>query len=165
MSQQLAGLSQLNRYTNHPFPSLSLFLFLISLPPLLHLPPKRRRDLIRPPVHLDLTLVHVLVDPDGALADVNVLALALLEHLEDEVAADARVVGVAKVLVDALLERFRALAQFLGVVRVHELLEDGARVRRALRDGLRACAGLREERFGGFDEFLHHALVGCGKME
>jgi hypothetical protein len=32
------------------------------------------------------------------------------------------------VLVDALLEGFDALAEFLGVVRVEQLFEDGARV-------------------------------------
>jgi hypothetical protein len=85
---------------------------------------------------------------------VVVFLLAFLEHFEDEVAADGRVVSVTKVLVDALLEGFDAFADFLGVVGVYEFFEDGARVRGALGNGLGAGAGLAKEGFGGFNKFL-----------
>jgi hypothetical protein len=85
---------------------------------------------------------------------VVVFLLTFFQDFEHEVAADGRVVSVAKVLVDALLEGFDAFADFLGVVGVYEFFEHGARVRGALGNGLGAGAGLTEEGFGGFDEFL-----------
>jgi hypothetical protein len=92
------------------------------------LSPESTSNLVRPPINLHLSTIYILIDPDHAVVHIVVLLLALPKHLEDEVAADGRVVGVAKVLVHALLEGFDALAQFLGVVGVDELLEDGARV-------------------------------------
>ena len=126
----------------------------------LSLPPKSPLHLLRPPIHLHLALIHILIDPLHPLANSNILHLALLQHLEDQIAADARVVSVAKVLVHALLERLDALAHLLGVVRVDELLEHGARVRGALRDGLGRAAAGREEGFRGLDEFLRCVSVG-----
>ncbi len=71
----------------------------------------------------------------------EVLVLAFLEHLEDQAAAQVGVVGVAEVLVHALLERVDAAPQLLGVVGGQELFEDGACVRgagRECRGGFRA---------------------------
>jgi hypothetical protein len=96
---------------------------------LISLPSKSPLHLLRPPIHLHLTLIHILINPLHPLANPNILPLALLEHLEHQIATDGRVIGVAKVLVHALLERLDALADFLGVVRVDQLLENGARVR------------------------------------
>ena len=118
------------------------------------LPSKSPLHLLRPPIHLHFALIHILINPLHPLANPNILPLALLEHLEHQIATDGRVVSVAKVLVHALLERLDALADFLGVVRVDELLEHGARVRGALRDSLGRAASGGEEGFGGLDEFL-----------
>lgn len=116
--------------------------------------PERTLHLIGPPINLYLALIHILIDPLHPLADTDILPLALLEYLEDQVSADTRVICIAKVLINALLERFDALAHFFGIVRVHKLLEDGSRVRRTLSYGLgRAAAGC-EEGFSGFDELL-----------
>jgi hypothetical protein len=76
------------------------------------LSPKSTSNLVRPPINLHLATIYILIDPDHSVVDVVVLLLALPKHLEDEIAADGRVVGVAKVLVDALLEGFDALTQF-----------------------------------------------------
>lgn len=67
-----------------------------------------------------------MIDSDCAVVYLVVLLLALFEHLKDKVTADGGVVGVAKVLVHALLEGFNALAQFFGVMTVDKLFEDGA---------------------------------------
>ncbi len=71
--------------------------------------------------------------------DLQVLVLAFLEHLEHEAAAQVGIVGVAEVLVHALLERVDAAPQLFGVVGGEQFLEDGARVR-----------GAGGERRGGF---------------
>jgi len=96
------------------------------------LSPKSTCNLIGAPINLHLPAIYILIDPDYAVVHVVVLLLARPEHLEHEVAADGRVVGVAKVFVDALLEGFDAFAQFFGVVGVNELFEDGAGVGGAL---------------------------------
>lgn len=57
-----------------------------------------------------------MIDTDTAVIHIAVILLALFEDLENKVAADSWVVGVAKVLVDALLESFDAFADFLGIV-------------------------------------------------
>lgn len=80
------------------------------------LPPESAGHLIRPPINLHLPTIYILIDPDRAVIYVVVFLLAFLEDLEHEVATDGRVVCVAKVLVDALLESFYALADFFGVV-------------------------------------------------
>jgi hypothetical protein len=118
------------------------------------LPPESSRHLVRPPVHLHLTRVHILINPHTPLIHIAIPPLALLEHLENKITADAGIISVAKVLVDAFLERLDALADLLCVVRVDQLLEDGARVRRALGNGQGAGAALGQERFSRFDEFL-----------
>lgn len=84
---------------------------------------ERALHLVCAPVNLDLALVHILVDPLHSLPNSSVLPLAFFQHLEHQIATDARVIGVAKVLVDALLERFNAFADFFRIMRVHELLE------------------------------------------
>jgi hypothetical protein len=65
-----------------------------------------------------------LIDPRRAIVDIVVLLLALLEYLEDEIATDGRIVSVAKMLVDTLLESFDAFADFLGVVGMNQFLKD-----------------------------------------
>jgi hypothetical protein len=66
-----------------------------------------------------------LIDSGRAIVDVVVLLLALLEHLEDEIATNGRIVSVAKMLIDTLLESFDAFADFLGVVDMDQFLKDG----------------------------------------
>jgi hypothetical protein len=90
------------------------------------LSPKRTGNLIRPPINLYLSSIYILIDSDHTVVYIVILILALLEHLEDKIATDGRIVCVAKVLVDALLEGFDTLAELFGVVCVGEFLEDGA---------------------------------------
>ena len=98
--------------------------FLLLLPLEKKLPPECTLHLIVPPINFNLTLIHVLVNPLYPLTNTRVLSLALLQHFEHQITADTRIIGVAKMLVDTLLERFNALAQLFGVVRMHQLLED-----------------------------------------
>jgi len=88
------------------------------------LPPESAGDLVCAPINLHLSTIYILIDSDCAVVHVVVLLFALPEYLEDEIATDGRIVCVAKVLVDALLEGFDALAELFGVVGVYELLED-----------------------------------------
>lgn len=87
---------------------------------------ERALYLVCTPVNFNFALVHILVDPLHSFSDSNILPLAFLEHLEYQVATDTRVIGVTKMLVDALLERFDAFASFLRVMRVQKLLEHRA---------------------------------------
>lgn len=116
--------------------------------------PKRSRNLTHPPINLHLSSIHILINSNHALRHLAVLLLTLLEHLENKIAADARVICVAKVFINALLEGFDAFAEFLCVLRVDEFLEDVAGVGRALRDGLGAGARLGEKGLGGLYKFL-----------
>lgn len=88
------------------------------------LPSEGRGDLVCSPINLNLSSIYILIDSDHAVVDIIVLLFTLLEDLEYKVAADGRIVGVAKVLVNALLEGLDTLAKFFGIVRMHELLED-----------------------------------------
>jgi hypothetical protein len=83
-----------------------------------------RGNLVRSPINLDLSSIYILIDSDHAVVDIIVLLFTLLEDLEYKVAADGRIVCVAKVLVNALLEGFDTLTKFFGIVRMNELLED-----------------------------------------
>jgi hypothetical protein len=65
-----------------------------------------------------------LIDSGRAIVDVIVFLLALFEYLEDEIATNSRIVSVAKMLVDTLLESFDAFADFLGVVGMDQFLKD-----------------------------------------
>ncbi len=93
------------------------------------LPPERSIDLVAPPVHLDFSAIHILINRRHPLRNRQVLLLALLQHLEHQILADRRVVGIAKMLVHALLERFDALPDFLGIIRVCQFLKRRTRVR------------------------------------
>jgi hypothetical protein len=65
-----------------------------------------------------------LIDSGRAIVDVIVFLLALFEYLEDEIATNSRIVSVAKMLIDTLLESFDAFADFLGVVGMDQFLKD-----------------------------------------
>lgn len=67
-----------------------------------------------------------MIDSDHAVIYVVVLLFAFLEHLEDEVAANGRVICITEMLVDALFQSLDTLAQFFGVMPVDKLLEYGA---------------------------------------
>jgi hypothetical protein len=67
-------------------------------------------DLLSTPINLHLTTIYILVDRRHPLRHLVVRLLAFFEDLEDQVATNCRVVGVAKVLIDALLEGFDAFA-------------------------------------------------------
>lgn len=111
-------------------------------------------NLLAAPINFHLATIYILVDRHHPLRYIHVCLLAFLEHLEHEIATNRWIVCVTKVLVHSLLERLDAFSQLLGIVRVHQLLEYRARVRRALRNGLSARAWLAKKCFGGFDKFL-----------
>jgi hypothetical protein len=67
-------------------------------------------DLLSTPINLHLTTIYILVDRRHPLRHLVVRLLTFFQDLEDQVATNRRVVGVAKVLIDALLEGFDALA-------------------------------------------------------
>jgi hypothetical protein len=67
-------------------------------------------DLLSTPIDLHLTTIYILVDRRHPLRHLVVRLLTFFQDLEDQVATNRRVVGVAKVLIDALLEGFDALA-------------------------------------------------------
>jgi hypothetical protein len=92
------------------------------------LSPESSVDFLVAPVNLHFSTIYILIDRNHPLADLHIRLLALLEHLEYQVTTNRWIVCVAKVLVDPLLEGFDSFAQLLGVVRMDELLEDGARV-------------------------------------
>jgi hypothetical protein len=69
-----------------------------------------RGDLVSSPINLDFSSIYILIDSNHAVVDIIVLLFTLLEDLEYEIAADGRIVCVAKVLVNALLEGFNTLA-------------------------------------------------------
>ena len=82
------------------------------------LPPERSVDLLSAPIYLHLPTIYILINCRHPLAHLLIRLLALLEYLEHQITTDSRVVGVAKVLVDSLLEGFDTLAYFFGVVGV-----------------------------------------------
>ena len=118
------------------------------------LPPKPRLHLSNPPPNLHLPTIHILIHHLEPFREASILRLALAQHLPDQIATNTWIIRVAKVLVDALLERLDALAEFLAVVRVCEFLEDRAGVAGALGDGGWCGGGLGEDGFCGFEEFL-----------
>jgi hypothetical protein len=61
-------------------------------------------NLLASPINFHLATIYILIDRHHALRHVHVRLLALLEHLEYEIATDGRVVCVTKVLVNPLLE-------------------------------------------------------------
>jgi hypothetical protein len=74
------------------------------------LAPESRLHLVVPPIHLNLALIHILIDSLHPLANTRVLPLTHLKHLEHQISADTWIVCIAKVLVHTLLERFNTLA-------------------------------------------------------
>jgi hypothetical protein len=80
------------------------------------LPSERGRHLVRPPVHLDLPRIYILINTDTAVIYIVVLLLTFPEHLEDKITTNCRIVGIAKMLVDTLFEGFDAFADFFGVI-------------------------------------------------
>lgn len=85
----------------------------------LNLLPERSCYLIRTPVHLNLTGVHILINADSTIVHIAILRLTFLEDLEHEISADCWIIGIAKVLIDSLLERFNAFLDFFRIVRVN----------------------------------------------
>jgi hypothetical protein len=81
-------------------------------------------DLASSPINLHLSCIYILIDSDHAVVNIVVLLFALLEDLEYKIAADSRIVGIAKVFVNALLESFDTLAKFFGIVCMDKFLED-----------------------------------------
>jgi hypothetical protein len=83
------------------------------------LPSESTSNLIRSPVDLHLSSIYILIDSNNAIVNIIVFLLALLKNFENEVATNGRIVCVAKMLVNALLQSFDTLTKFLGIVGVN----------------------------------------------
>ena len=57
---------------------------------------------------------------------IRITLFTFFKYLADQIAANARIIRVTKVLVDSLLERIYTLTDFLGVVGMYKFLEDGS---------------------------------------
>lgn len=90
---------------------------------------ERSLDIVHPPVQFHLTGVDILSNPGRPLVHISIFSFTFAEHLGYKVSRDTRIIGVAEVFVNTLLERFYALPQFLCIVRVHQFLENGTGMR------------------------------------
>jgi len=80
------------------------------------LSPERCINLLFAPINLNLATIYILIDRHHPFGYLYVRLLALLQHLEHQIPTDGRVIRIAKMLVNPLLQGLNALAQFFGIM-------------------------------------------------